>query len=419
MPIVSLAWHSLMNRRFTAMLTLISVALSVALLVGVERLRNETRSSFANTISGTDLIAGARSSPAQLLLYSVFRIGDATNNMSWRSYQDLRSHPKVAWSVPMSLGDSHRGFRVLGTTGGYFEHYRHARQKTLQLAQGRVFDDIYDAVLGAEVARKLGYRLGDQITLAHGAADVAFARHGDKPFRVAGILEPTGTPVDHTVHVGLEGIEAIHIGWQSGAPLPGTGASAEQTRNMDLTPKTITAVLLGLKSKVATFQVQRFINEYRQEPLSAILPGVALNQLWDLIGIAENALLLVSVFVVIVGMFGMLTALMTGLNERRREMAILRSVGARPIHVFALIMGEAGFLTLLGVTLGVAALHVILLVARPVMQSQFGISLALGTPSLTEAGLLASVILAGFLVGAIPSYRAYKLSLIDGLSVRV
>ena len=419
MPIASLAWHSLMNRRFTAMLTLISVALSVALLVGVERLRNETRSSFANTISGTDLIVGARSSPAQLLLYSVFRIGDATNNMSWRSYQDLRSHPKVAWSVPMSLGDSHRGFRVLGTTRDYFEHYRHARQKTLQLAQGRVFDDIYDAVLGAEVARKLGYRLGDQITLAHGAADVAFARHGDKPFRVAGILEPTGTPVDHTVHVGLEGIEAIHIGWQSGAPLPGTGASAEQARNMDLTPKTITAVLLGLKSKVATFQVQRFINEYRQEPLSAILPGVALNQLWDLIGIAENALLLVSVFVVIVGMFGMLTALMTGLNERRREMAILRSVGARPIHVFALIMGEAGLLTLLGVTLGVAALHGILLVARPVMQSQFGISLALGTPSLTEAGLLASVILAGFLVGAIPSYRAYKLSLIDGLSVRV
>jgi putative ABC transport system permease protein len=382
-------------------------------------MRNETRSSFANTISGTDLIVGARSSPAQLLLYAVFRIGDATNNMSWQSHVDLSSHPKVAWSVPMSLGDSHRGFRVLGTTEGYFRHYRHARGKALQLAQGRVFDDVYDAVLGSEVARKLNYRLGDQIILAHGASDVAFARHGDKPFRVTGILKPTGTPVDHTVHVGLEGLEAIHIGWEHGAPLPGTGATAERTRNMDLTPKTITAVLLGLKSKVSTFQVQRFINEYPQEPLSAILPGVALSQLWDLIGIAENGLLLVSVFVVIVGMFGMLTALMTGLNERRREMAILRSVGARPVHVFALIMGEAGFLTLLGVMLGFSALHAILLLARPIMQNQFGISLALGAPSITEAGLLCAVILAGFLVGVIPSYRAYRLSLIDGLSVRV
>ena len=419
MPIATLAWQSLMNRRFTAALTVISVALSVTLLVGVERLRNETRSSFSNTISGTDLIVGARSGPAQLLLYSVFRIGDATNNMSWKSYLDLSNHPKVAWAVPLSLGDSHRGFRVLGTTKDYFQHYRHARQKALQLAQGRVFDDVYEAVIGSEVAQKLNYKPGDQIILAHGASDVAFARHGDKPFRVVGILEPTGTPVDHTVHVGLEGLEAIHIGWQYGAPLSGTATTAEQARHLDLTPKTITAVLLGLKSKVSTFQVQRFINEYPQEPLSAILPGVALNQLWNLIGIAENALLLVSVFVVIVGMFGMLTALMTGLNERRREMAILRSVGARPAHVFALIMGEAGFLTLLGVLLGFAALHTILLVARPIMESQFGISLAFGAPSFTEAGLLASVILAGFLVGVIPSYRAYKLSLIDGLSVRV
>ena len=153
MPIVSLAWHSLMNRRFTAALTVLSVALSVTLLVGVERLRNETRSSFANTISGTDLIVGARSGPAQLLLYSVFRIGDATNNMSWQSYKDLSRHPKVAWSVPMSLGDSHRGFRVLGTTGDYFEHYRHGRGEALQLAQGRVFQDVFDAVLGSEVAR--------------------------------------------------------------------------------------------------------------------------------------------------------------------------------------------------------------------------------------------------------------------------
>lgn len=419
MAIFSLAWKSLLNRRSTALLTVVSIALSVALLVGVERLRTEARESFANTLSGTDLIVGARSGPVQLLLYTVFRIGDATNNISWQSYQDVAALPKVAWTVPISLGDSHRGFRVLGTTPAYFEHYRYARDRELVIAQGRRFSDLYDAVLGAEVADKLGYEIGDAIVVAHGASDVSFSRHDDKPFRVVGILARTGTPVDRTVHVGLEAIEAIHVDWQMGAPIPGVSISAEQARAMDLTPKAITAVLVGLKSKIATFQVQRYVNDYPQEPLSAILPGVALSQLWNLIGIAENALLIVSVFVVVVGLFGMLTALLTSLNERRREMAILRSVGARPGHVFALIMGEAGFLTLLGVLLGVAMLYVLLLAGQPIVESRFGLFIEIGGLSRYEWILLGAVMAAGFLVGSIPSYRAYRLSLADGLSVRV
>ncbi len=419
MAIFSLAWKSLLNRRFTALLTVVSIALSVALLVGVERLRTEARASFANTLSGTDLIVGARSGPVQLLLYSVFRIGDATNNISWKSYRDIGGHPKVAWTVPISLGDSHRGFRVLGTTPAYFEHYRYARDRPLAIAEGQQFADLYDAVLGAEVAEKLDYKIGDSIIVAHGASDVSFARHDDKPFRVVGILGRTGTPVDRTVHVSLEAIEAIHVDWESGAPIPGVSISAEQARKMDLTPKAITAALVGLKSKVATFQMQRFINDYPEEPLSAILPGVALSQLWDLIGIAENALLIVSAFVVVVGLFGMLTALLTSLNERRREMAILRSVGARPGHVFALIMGEAGFLTLLGVLLGLALLYLLLLAGQPIIESRFGIFIEIGGFSPYEWILLGAVVGAGFLVGSIPSYRAYRLSLADGLSVRV
>jgi putative ABC transport system permease protein len=419
MPIFSLAWKSLLNRRFTAALTVASIALSVALLVGVERLRTEARASFANTLSGTDLIVGARSGGVQLLLYSVFRIGDATNNMSWQSFQDISAHPKVAWSVPLSLGDSHRGFRVLGTSREYFERYQYARERRLILALGEPFSDLYDAVLGAEVAAELGYRIGDPIVVAHGASDVSFARHEDKPFLVSGILARTGTPVDRTVHVSLEAIEAIHVDWQSGAPVPGISVSAEQARTMDLTPKAITAALVGLKSKIATFAVQRYVNEYPEEPLSAILPGVALSQLWSLIGVAENALLVVSAFVVVVGLFGMLTALLTSLNERRREMAILRSVGARPGHVFALIMGEAGFLTLLGIALGLGLLYLLLLGAQPLIEGLYGIFIDIGGPSSYELLLLGALVLAGIVVGSIPAYRAYRYSLADGLSIRV
>lgn len=418
MSILILAWKSLLERRGTALLTVLSIGLSVALLVGVERLRVETRASFASTISGTDLIVGARAGQVQLLLYAVFRIGQATNNMAWSSYQAIATHPRVAWTIPLSLGDAHRGYPVLGTTQAYFEHYRFGRGQTLTLAEGAPFVDLFDAVLGAEVATTLGYRLGDPIVIAHGAADVAFARHDDHPFRVVGILAPTGTPVDRTVHVGLEAIEAIHVGWESGMPRPGETLDPETARARDLTPTSITAVLVGLSSRISTFHVQRFVNESPAEPLMAILPGVALGELWSLIRVGEHALLVVSAFVVLVGLVGLLTALLTSLNERRREMAILRSVGARPVHVFALILGEALTLTLLGILIGLVLLQVLVWIAQPLILSNLGLFVAAGSLSSHELLLLSLVLCAGGLVGLIPGYRAYRLSLADGLSVR-
>ncbi|MDX1540865.1 MAG: ABC transporter permease, partial [Geminicoccaceae bacterium] len=129
-----IAWRSLLNRRLTALLTMLAIAISVMLVLGVEKVRNGARTSFANTIAGTDLIVGARAGDVQLLLYSVFRIGNATNNITWQSYQDIAARPEVAWIVPLSLGDSHKGFRVLGTTTDYFEHYRFRGDRGLSFA---------------------------------------------------------------------------------------------------------------------------------------------------------------------------------------------------------------------------------------------------------------------------------------------
>ncbi len=419
MAILRLALQSLINRRFTALLTLLSIALSVALLLGVERIRTEARASFANTLSGTDLIVGARSGPVQLMLYAVFRIGNPTNNISWQSYQEIAAMPRVAWTVPLSLGDSHRGFPVLGTSTAYFDRYRYGRDKPLVLAKGERFADLYDAVLGAEVAAALDYRLGDQIVIAHGAGDVSFARHDDKPFRVVGILERTGTPVDRTVHVSLEAIEAIHLGWESGTPRRGLEIDVEQARRRDLTPQAITALLVGLESRIATFGLQRRINEYPQEPLLAVLPGVALSELWSVIGLAENALLVVSAFVVLVGLIGMLTALLIGLEGRRRELAILRSLGARPAQVLELIIGEAALLTLLGMLAGLGLLLALFALGQPLIEAQLGLHLSLGLPKPREWPLLAAVLATGLLVGLIPGWRAYRMSLSTGLSLRL
>ena len=421
MYLLRLALASLGNRRFTALLTVFAIALSVCLLLAVERVRSEARASFANTISGTDLIVGARSGSINLLLYSVFRIGNATNNIRWDSFERFAEHRQVKWAIPISLGDSHRGYRVMGTSTAYFEHYRYARSQPLQLREGRIFaDDPFEVVLGAEVAQALGYGLGEQIVLAHGVARISLLKHDDKPFSVVGILARTGTPVDRTLHISLAGMEALHIDWQNGMPARGAAqVSAEQARAMDLQPKQITAFLLGLNSKIATFSLQREINEYRGEPLLAILPGVALQELWSLMGTAEKALFVVSLFVVLTGLIGMLTAILTSLNERRREMAILRSVGARPWHIAGLLVVEAFALALAGVLLGLLLLYLGIAGAQGYVQAHYGLYLPLSAPSGYEWQLLGAILAAALLMGCVPAWRAYRQSLADGLSIRL
>ena len=418
MIILRLALQSLANRKLTALLTILSIAFSVALLLGVEKVRTGARQSFADTISGTDLILGARGGSLNLLLYSVFRIGNATNNVTWKTYQDIAGRPEIAWIVPISLGDSHRGFRVMGTVADYFKlyHYRHGR--SLEFASGGPFSDLFDAVIGADVAAQLGYKTGDKIVVAHGLGSVSFVQHDDKPFRVAGVLAKTGTPVDRTVHVSLAAIEAIHVDWQSGARIPGQSVSADEVRRMKLEPKAITAAFIGLKSKLAAFRLQRAINDYPEEPLSAILPGVALQELWGLVGTAETALAAVSGMVVLTALLGMVTMILTTLNERRREMAILRSVGATPVTILSLLVTEAGVLTFLGTALGTALLYVALALLQPFIDRTYGLHIAIDPPTQDQLTVLAGIVIAGFAAGLLPALRAYRMSLADGMTVR-
>ncbi len=418
--IVRLAVQSLANRAGVALLTAVAIAVAVTLFLGVEKIRRGARASFENTISGTDLIVGARSGAINLTLYSVFRIGQATNNISWESYQEIAARPEVAWTVPLSLGDSHAGFRVLGTTAAYFERYRYGGGQALRVADGAPFADVYDAVLGAAVARELGYAVGREITLSHGLGAVSFAEHTDRPFRVAGILAPTGTPVDRTIHVSLEAIEAIHVGWSGGAPTPLARAiTAEDTRAMDLQPTTITAALVGLTNKVDVLRLQRAINTYPREPLLAVIPGVALSQLWSVVGAAERALALVSAFVIVVGLVSITTILLSSLNERRREMAILRAVGARPGHVFALLISEAALLAGVGAGAGVAVVQLVTMAAGPVAAARFGLTLPVVPPSWFDLAVVGVVIVAAALLAAGPAWRATRNALNDGLTVRV
>jgi putative ABC transport system permease protein len=416
--LVALAARSAWNRRLTLGLTVIAIALSVALLLGVDRVRRDARESFSQSISGTDLIIGPRTSPVQLMLYAVFRIGESTSNMQWESYRKISAHPLVSWSIPLSLGDSHRGFSIVGTTRAYFEHFRYSGGHALAFAGGKPFAGIFDAVAGADVAQRLGYKVGERIVISHGTGELG-GEHADKPFTVVGILARTGTPVDRSVHVPLEGIEAIHLDWQGGAPIPGVSIPAEYVTKFDVTPKAVTAALVGLKSRAAVFRMQRIVNEYKDEPLMGVLPGVALDQLWQVVGIAERVLLAVSAMVVAVGLAGLVAVVLAGLNERRRELAILRSVGARPRDVFLLLMIEAVGMTVLGALLGVVLLAVLGMSLAPLAAARFGLIIEPTFIASGELILLAAVIGVGVLASLLPGYRAYKLSLADGLTPRL
>ena len=415
--ILRLALGSLIARATTVGMTILAIALSVALFLGVEKVRTGAKASFADTISGTDLIVGARSGSVQLLLYSVFRIGNATNNLTWSSYKDVASRPEIAWIVPISLGDSHKQFRVMGTTPDFFNRYKYRSGQSIEFADGKNMSDLFDTVIGADVAATLNYSVGDPIVVAHGLA--SFTEHKDQPFKISGILNKTGTPVDRTVIVGLRAIEAIHVDWQEGAQVRGQTTPVDVIRKMKLQPKAVTAALVGIENRLQVFGLQRAINKYNKEPLLAILPGVALQELWQIVGIAEVALIGVSAMVVITALIGMMAMIFSSLNERRREMAIFRAMGARPRIILGMLILEAAVIASIGAIFGLALMYLGLYIAQPIIDAKFGLWLPSKAPTLNEFLVLAAVIIASIIASLLPALRAYRLSLADGMLVRI
>lgn len=413
---LSLAWASLWHRRRVLALVTLTLTLSVTLLLGVQYLRTEVRQSFSNTISGTDLIVGARSGQLNLLLYTVFHIGDATNNIRWSTYQGLTDDARIDWVVPLSLGDSYRGHRVVGTDRGFVEHFRFGREEALSLSQGEWFGDVFDVVLGADVARQHQHALEDELILSHGGGRTSFSNHKDTPFTVTGILAPTGTPVDQAVYISLEGMEAMHIGWQSGVAIPGRTVTREEARKRDLTPSSITAALVGIERKVMTFQVQRQINEFRDEPLSAVLPGVALSELWRIMGQFERVLLGITGFVVVTSLIGLIAVLLTLQAQRGREIAILRATGASPSLVAALHVIECVTLAAIACLLALALSAGGLALISPWLLENHGIQVGLRPLAPTEWLILATVPATAALVGLIPALQAWRQSRHHGLS---
>lgn len=416
-----LAIKSLRNRAFSTALTVFSICLSVMLLLTVEKAKRAAEEGFTQTISRTDLIVGARSGSLQLILYTVFNMGNATHNISYDSFREISKIPSVAWTIPYSLGDGHRGFRVVGTNEDFFKHYHYRGYHKVEIEQGAVFRDLWDVVIGADVARKLGYKLGNRVVISHGVTKTeGVLNHDDKPFVVSGIMKPTGTPLDRAVYVSLEGLEALHLDWQEGGvPTGNKVISKDKISKADMKVNSITAFFLGAKSRAETLRLQREINNFKSEPMLAIIPGVVLSELWQGLSYVGGVLRGISWMVVLVGFLGMLIALTTTLNERRREMAILRAVGAKSSQIVGLLVFESALLTTLGVFLGVMLSLLLMAVLGPWVEREFGLYLAGPAFAGKELLYIVGTLVGGTVIGLIPALRAQRTALKDGLSIKI
>ena len=418
---IKLAWKSLKNRKLATSLTVFAMMLSLVLLMSVERIRRSAETGFTQSVSGVDLIVGARSGPLQIVLYSVFNLGQATNNVSIESYNELKSRPEVDWTIPYSLGDGHRGFRVVATNQDFFKHYQFRSKEKVEFSQGQAFEKYFDVVIGADVAKALNYKMDSNVVIAHGSTTGhSIQSHDDKPFKVVGILKSTGTNIDRALYISLEAMEAIHLDWQTGsAPTLDQRLSVEQITPEMIKPKTITSFFLRTKNRIETLRLQRSINEYKDEPLLAVIPGVVLSELWQNLASVEKILKGISFLVMLVGLMSMLIALMTSLNERRREMAILRVLGASLKHVLGLILLETFVLTSVAVISACILKFVIEFLFGSWLQIKFGLYLEAPLFASSEIIYILVMMLSALIISFIPAYQAMKSALKDGLSLKV
>lgn len=455
------AFKSVLSRKVSVGLLIVSIGLSTMLMVGIYNITTTVKDNFTKSVSGTDLIVGAKTGDIQLLLYSIFHIGMPSQLMSWESYQFINNHPKVSWTIPFSLGDFHRGYSVVATTSMFFKHYMYSKNNALTFRFGNGFQAADDVVLGADVARSLGYEIGDQIGLSHGKVQLRSSHHHRKRFKVVGILKKTGTPVDSALFVSLHAMKLLHsseVHFSDDHDDEHQHADRhddhddhyadahddydnhddhhadahddhdnhdDHHRDHDnygddksqelVIDQPISGVLVGTTSKVQIFAVQQAIQSYGGESLSAILPGLTIVSLWDVIRSIETAFYFITIFVVMISFLGLLLAMVMSLNHRQREMSILRLLGATPLDIFTIILYESFLVMVAGVVLGIGFTALFVLGLTPWIESAVGMTIDLNILSKDVFTLCAYVVLSGMIVGIIPAVIAYKRSLVDSI----
>ena len=337
MKIIAISWHYLWSRPLAAALNLLLLSLGLGSITFLLLIGHQLSTAFERDLAGIDVVVGAKGSPMQLILSGVFQLDVPTGNIPLAAVQDLQAHPQVAWLIPISMGDSFRGFRIIGTTLDYPSHYQ------ARLSKGAMFSQPMQAVLGAQVASESGLKLGDTFTGTHGLAPGGHA-HGQNPYTVTGILAPGGTVLDRLVLTPLESIWQVH---------EADTALDDDDRQALEAEREVTLALIQYKTPLAAVTFPRFVNTTTE--MQAAAPALEITRLLSMLGVGLDVMRALAGVLLLTAALSVFIALWGAVRERRADLALLRMLGAPPRKVAGLLVCEALWLALLATVLGVLA----------------------------------------------------------------
>ena len=414
---LSLLLKSMRSRLIPTSLVTISLMASMVLLLSIERIQQGAEEGFNQSISGVDAIIGPRSSSIELVLYTVFHLGRPTNNITTKTVNDVKIRGDISWLVPIALGDSHKGFRVVATEPNYFEHIKYANSQPLVFSKGFAFAELSEAVLGSDVAEKLSYTVGSEIQITHGSVESIGSKHDDFSFMVAGILNKTGTPIDQAIFLDLKGYELLHLGWKSGKKIFNLDDIDLSSLPDDaLIPKTVTAAFIGLKSKLTLFNFSKNIREYPKEAISAVIPGIALSELWSIVGLVDKGFQLLSWIIIAISLIAMVTLIIASLDNRKQEMTIYRANGASPKFLAMMVLCESIVIGLTAIVGAIILVTIVTYFATAQLNLALGISPSFKWISMDEIKVFSLILLAGALSSLIPASMVFRKNLHQTLS---
>lgn len=406
MSLWHIAWSYLWNRRFTTAMTILSVALGVALISTVLTLREETRKRFEEEGQTFDIVVGEKGNPLQLVLSTVYYLDAPTGNILWSDYERLLEEEEVAAAFPVGMGDSFRGSRIIGTTTDlfHFDWEERTGRNSYILTEGRYFDAPFEAVIGASVAADTGLKIGSRFIGMHGFVEIPGAEaHEDHPYTVVGILAISGTPNDRAIFCDIASVweaHAHHDHDHENCDDPDHHHDTEQ-------PKEITAALVKLHSPALRPSFRERVN--RNYNAMAAIPINEIRKLYDqLLGTAKAVMLAIGYLVVVISSISILIGLYMAILQRKRDLAIMRALGASRGEIFGAVLIEAFWVTVLGLGSGWLLGTGVCWALGQYLGQKLGFHI--GAIGMTSDMITAysAVLLMGIIAGLLPAWQAYR-----------
>ncbi len=403
--IIFIVGRSLKHYAFSTVLTAISVALAAGLLMAVFVIKAQSYTAFTGGPFGFDAVLGVRGSQLQLVLNSVFHLETSPGNIPWNLYKEIKSDRRVQLAIPYAVGDNYHGFRIVGTTNELFDQLELRPGKKFQFARGNAFrPNQWEAVIGSYVAQEEGLKIGDTIHPFHGFIYDDNAQH-EEAYTIVGILEPTNTPSDKVVWIPMDIFYRI-----GGHVLRGSGDDYVPQKDQVISDehKEVSAVMLKLKSAQAGIHLDRLINKQGKVATLAWSIGAVMAQLFDKIGWISHVLGIIAYLIIFVSIGSILSSVYNTINERKREFAILRALGAKKRVVFTSIICECASIAALGACLGYGIYIIILSATSAMIRTQTGVVIDVMQfhPILILTPL--GMIILGAIAGILPAYKAYS-----------